>query len=91
MVMALVPIPSHVKVELAQLKNLRDQELIDHYEITKDQINIYWTQIEKDQTLEIKLDRVVGWQPDNQCYEKPSVSYLYYKEEDKVWQFPAHI
>lgn len=82
--MAIVGIPSGCSVQPWQLKEMQDKKLIDYYEISGNQLNIYYRQMAPSEIKNLNFDlkaEVAG------KYLSPASSaYLYYTNEFKNWQ-----
>ena len=62
MLLAIVPIPSCLTLPLSQLKSLKENGIIDHYELSKDKVALYWTYLKKDEIKTVSLEKVVKWE-----------------------------
>lgn len=83
MSMAVVGIPSGLSLQPWQLKEIREKEKIDFYEISKNYLVLYYRQMAPGESKDINLDlraEIAG------TYQAPaSCTYLYYTNEYKYW------
>lgn len=79
-----IGIPSGLSMDHKQLKELKEDELFDYFEIFENRLIIYFNEIsgleEKKIVLDLKAD-IPG-----QYTAPPSKAYLYYDEENVIWQ-----
>lgn len=83
MTVALIGIPGGLTPQHWQLKKLQEEKVCDYYEIHKNYIVLYFTEMGPSETKTIKLDLkadVPG------IYKAPAgTAYLYYSNKEKVW------
>ena len=86
---ALIGIPAGLSVQAWQLKDLRDKEIFDYYEIWDGYLVLHYRDLEANETQTIPLDLkadIAG------IYESPaSCVYMYYTNEVKHWAAPSKI
>lgn len=79
-----IGIPSGLSMDHKQLKELKEDELFDYFEIFENRLIIYFNEIsaldEKKVVLDLKAE-IPG-----QYTAPPSKAYLYYDEENVIWQ-----
>jgi hypothetical protein len=91
MTVAIVGLPGGLKLpeDMAQLKERRDQKLIDAWEVRGRELVLYWRGLKPKQKIDVKLDlicQVPG------TYSGPaSRAYLYYNADQKCWAKPLQI
>ena len=92
MVVAIISVPSCMKLDVNQFELLKNKGAFDSYEISSDlsQYTLYWTSIkafdeitaEGRKSAEITLVREYK---SDICQRRASVAYLYYDNENKIW------
>jgi hypothetical protein len=90
MVVAIIAVPSFMKLDINQFEILKSKKAFDHYEISPDlsTYTIYWTSIKPYSTsgdikkFEIALVRAFH---STQLHKPISTAYLYYENEHKVY------
>lgn len=85
MVVAVFRVPSCLEVNFQALEDLKNNLLIDHFEVLESntQIAIYWRQFRPDETKNIQLDLVQAFA--GECYQQPSDAYLYYNNDEPIY------
>eukprot|EP00347_Sterkiella_histriomuscorum_P000042 403377406 len=92
MVVAIISVPSCLKLDVNQFELLKQKGKFDSYEISSDlsQYTLYWTSIKphdinsKKFNKEADLTLVKQFDSEN-CQNRASVAYLYYDVENKIW------
>jgi TonB-dependent SusC/RagA subfamily outer membrane receptor len=83
MSMAVIGIPSGLSLQPWQLKELRDKQKVDFYELSKNYLVLYYRQMAPGELRDINLDlraEIAG------SYQAPaSCTYLYYTNEYRQW------
>lgn len=90
MSLAIVSIPSSMKVDFNQLTILKDSKQVNHYEVSPDgsQIVFYWTYMKADEVKEVKLTRVVHYAGDGSHFtNRQSRAYMYYEDTKVLYQY----
>jgi len=82
--MAIIGIPAGCSVQPWQLKEMQDKKLIDYYEISGNQLNIYYRQMAPDEIKLLNFD--LKAEVPGKYLSPASSAYLYYTNEFKVWQ-----
>ncbi|CDW78538.1 a-macroglobulin complement component [Stylonychia lemnae] len=92
MVVAIISVPSCMRLDFNQFELLKQKKRFDSFEISSDmsQYTLYWTGIKpfNHQTGEgkIELDILLVRQYQAiKCQQRASVAYLYYDIENKIW------
>jgi hypothetical protein len=91
MSVAIISVPSCLKLDVNQFELLKIKGIFDHYEVAPDlsSYTIYWTSIKpyKGQESERKTTSItlVRDFAGNRCQERASVAYLYYDNENKLY------
>jgi hypothetical protein len=84
-----IGIPSGLSLDHKQLKEMKENETFDYFEIFENRLVIYYNEIlagdVKKMSLDLKAD-VLG-----KYTAPPSSAYLYYDEENIIWQKGDHI
>jgi TonB-dependent SusC/RagA subfamily outer membrane receptor len=84
MTVAIVGIPSGLSLQPWQLKEITDKHLVDFYEVVKNYLVIYYTQMKPSELHELNFDLKAEIPGD---YQAPASSgYLYYTNEYKDWE-----
>ncbi len=89
MTLARIGIPGGMVFQTWQLKELRDQGLIDFYETRPREVILYWRALAPSAAKDVDLNLLAATPG---TYEAPASSaYLYYTAEDKTWTAPVAI
>jgi alpha-2-macroglobulin-like protein len=82
--MAIIGIPSGCSAQPWQLKEMQDKKIIDYYEISGNQLNIYYRQMAPNEIKTLNFDLKAEVQ--GKFLSPASSAYLYYTNEYKEWQ-----
>jgi hypothetical protein len=82
--MAIVGLPAGCSAQPWQLKEMQDKKLIDYYEISGNQLNIYYRQMAPNETKVLNFD--LKAEVPGKYLSPASSAYLYYTNEFKIWQ-----
>ncbi len=82
--MAIIGIPSGCSAQPWQLKEMQDKKIIDYYEISGNQLNIYYRQMAPNEVKTLNFDLKAEVQ--GKFLSPASSAYLYYTNEYKEWQ-----
>jgi uncharacterized protein YfaS (alpha-2-macroglobulin family) len=82
--MAIIGIPGGCSAQPWQLKEMQEKKLIDYYEISRNQLNIYYRQMAPNEIKTLNLDLKAEVQ--GKFLSPASNAYLYYTNEYKEWQ-----
>lgn len=89
MVIAIIAVPSNMKLDVNQFEILKSKKAFDHYEISSDlsSFTIYWTSIKPHSTDDIKKFEITLVKDFEavQIHKLISTAYLYYENEHKVY------
>lgn len=89
MIVAIVAVPSNMKLDVNQFEILKSKKVFDHYEIQPDlsSYTIYWTSIKPYSTGDIKKFEITLVKEFEavQIHKLISTAYLYYENEHKVY------
>ena len=91
MSVAIIRVPSCLKLDVNQFELLKNKGVFDHYEVAPDlsSYTIYWTSMKpfKGQESERKGASITLFRDfaGDRCQERASVAYLYYDNENKLY------
>jgi len=89
MSMAVIGIPAGLSAQAWQLKELKEKQMIDFYELKDNFVVCYFRQMKPGETKEIKLDLKAEFQGK---FDSPASSaYLYYTNEFRNWQLAGGV
>ena len=82
--MAIIGIPGGCTAQPWQLKEMQEKKLIDYYEISGNQLNIYYRQMAPNEIKQLNFD--LKAEVPGKFLSPASSAYLYYTNEFKEWQ-----
>ncbi len=89
MLVAVIAVPSSMKLDINQFEMLKSKKAFDHFEIASDlsSYTLYWSSIKSYTTGDIKKAEItlVKDFECSQTYPIVSKAYLYYENEHKVY------
>lgn len=85
MTMAILRVPSCLTVDFNYLTALRNNKLIDYYEVrnSNSEIAFYWRQMQGNQTINLNVNLIQTFS--GSCIQKPHTAYPYYNNDQPVW------
>jgi len=88
MVVAVFRVPSCLEVNFAELDQLLQNKIIDHYDVTNSntEINLYWRQFQPSERKEVALNLVQTFAGE-QCYQEPSNAFVYYNQDQPIYYY----
>lgn len=85
MTVAVIRVPSCLSVDFKFLEAMKNNHLIDFYEVRNlnSEIVFYWRQMQGNQTIALSVNLIQTYS--GVCLQKPHTAYPYYNNDQPVW------